>query len=301
MSEETRKELEEVEEELESSIPELNFASVDLSNYEEVEPGEEAEREEGPSREELLRQVQEYKEQALRGQESQGTQAALMELVQTLKDQPRGQQQQQGVPQQRAGESDEDFAKRFQEELFEGENAFKNIQELVKRTVGPAFGAMGQSNVELSREVVQTSPKYSTIWDRYSKEIEEEVQQTPMENRPFIPNIYQKAAEKVRARHLDELQSEKLEELVEKRVMEELEKRGLGKKKESPPPNFSESGGNFPSRRGKDREKVRFSLTPAQKAYAAMRGISGPQLFRSMQNQPGLKEKIENWAKMRRV
>lgn len=253
--------------------------------------------ESGPTREELAAEVERQRAE-IEAAKSKTSGLAKEDLLEVLKEVRRG-----GsgaippAPQQQKGESDEEFMKRLNENLFEG-NASELIIEAVRRFSGQAASPALQGNFEISKELVENSSELGPIYREYQEEVENEINKLPMNQRLQIPHIYKRATEEVARRHWKDLREKGVAEMVAEKLetmKEELKKElgissGGGEKRNV---IYSEPGVNrpTPNPRGTGKKRIR-KPTPQEEKYAEIKGISWPQLYESLERQPQLAKRI---------
>lgn len=265
--------------------------TLDENDYEIIDEEEEM----GPTREELAAEVERQKAE-LTLAKAKASGLGKEDLVEILKEVRRGSPAASPTqPVQQKGESDEDFLKRFNENLFEG-NAGELVIEAVKRFGGAAAAPALQGNFEISKELVEGNPELGPIYREYEEEVEAEINKLPLNQRLQIPHIYKRATEEVARRHWKDLRKLGVEELVKVEVDKMREELGLkaGGKGPSGGPIYSEPSINRPSvgEGGKGGKKRIPKPTGMEEKYSEIKGISWPQLYETLQRNPGLKKKI---------
>ena len=271
--------------------PSFRFTrTLDEDDYEIVD-----EEETGPTREELEAEVERQKAALLLAQAKAGG-LGKEDLVEILKEVRKSSPTSNPTPPvQQKGESDEDFLKRFNENLFEG-NAGELIVEAVKRFGGASVAPVLQGNFEISKELVMGNADLGPIYREYEEEVEAEINKLPMNQRLQIPHIYKRATEEVARRHWKDLRKVGVEEMVKAEVDKMREELGLkkGEKGSSSGPIYSESSINRPSptERVAGGKKRIPKPSPMEQKYGDTKGISWPQLYESLQRNPGLKKRI---------
>jgi hypothetical protein len=149
------KEVEEYLEETEVNPPFRFTRTFDEDDYEVVD---EEELGEGPSREELQKEIERQKAE-LETARLKASGLGKEDLMEVLRAVQKGTATPPPVPQQQRGETDEEFLKRLNEKLFEAEGGPGNlIIEAVKRFSGQAAAPGLQGSFEMSKELVEGNP-----------------------------------------------------------------------------------------------------------------------------------------------
>lgn len=175
------------------------------------------------------------------------------------------------VPQQQPGESDADFRKRFKEELYNADDPLALVQQVVQRSVGPAFAGLNSTVVNQERELLLLKNPSAA---KYATEIDNLVATVPAAQRQ--PGIYNQALNMVLQQHQ--------EEIIEERVAARLAEQKKDEPKPEPkpatkPPAFSEGSSAAP------RPKRQIHITREQRAAYERRadelGVDVDDLIRS--------------------
>lgn len=131
---------------------------------------------------------------------------------------------------QRPSESDEEYAKRFEEEMFKPGAGLRAMRELVGREVAPAFQNLQSITVQQSRRILELDPDKGGYFKKYREEIDETVRNLPPEQR-LNPGVYDWAYDKVIASKQGEIVEEKvqsrIDKLVEEKVKAKLKELGV--------------------------------------------------------------------------
>jgi hypothetical protein len=153
----------------------------------------------------------------------------------------RGEQQDQPV--QQPGETDEEFAKRFEEEVFKPGKALSLIQEAVFRTAARPFNQLVGITTEQSKQLLKLDPVEGPVFTQYEKEIESMKRKLPIAEQND-PKVYQKLLGQVKAVHPEANQAQ-FNQAVEQKVQETLRSLGIDPSAPKPKskPTFTESGG----------------------------------------------------------
>lgn len=235
---------------------------ADMTEIVTLKPGEEPPSEEDEDDGKVTLSRDEY-EALKQGKDST---SVLANSMKELKEVLSGQGEPANV-QQKPGESDEDFEKRLEQELFADGQSAKAIKEAVQR-----YGGMGQVMSYISQQnkrLLKLDEESGPIFKRYESEIENVVNKLPPDQQNH-PQVWEYALGQVKERHKDELQSESVEQMVQRRVQEELEKLGVSgqqegtKGKKSAP--FVESGSGSANRGGRKKKTVYVTETDKRNA-----------------------------------
>ena len=203
----------------------------------------------GPSTDELAKELDEIKRQNEELAQKADSNLALQAGIRDLKDSIR-QPVVQPAPIQKPGESDAAFADRLKEGLLDDPD--KLLDEKMNRRLSPVFDKILSTNLSLQKKLTRIEKGDS--FDRYSTEIEQEVQNMDRTD----PDVYGKAHDMVVSRHLSD---EK--ERIKQEVIEEL-------KKEQPvpqvaPQNFTPAASGSPPPVNKGKY---IKISPEEKAQA---------------------------------
>jgi hypothetical protein len=200
----------------------------------------------------------------------------LAEGLKELKDALGGQQAQvANESQQQPGESDEEFEKRLEQDLFAEGKSGKAIREAIQRygggQVSQLMGMLSQQNKKLLQLDEETGP----IFKRYRSEIEDVVKSLPPEQQGH-PQVWEYAVTQVKNAHRDELEQESVEQMVEKRVAEKLKELGVeegGQRPAASGPYAGGGGGGRGSANVGAKSKKRVYVTEADKRIAEEKGM----------------------------
>jgi len=100
------------------------------------------------------------------------------------------------------GESFEEFKARVEKNFIE--KPFESIEQVVQRSAGPAFAALGSTIAKQSKTIARLTADDPSFFQKYEAEIDEYVGQMDPRER-VDPMAYQKAYDLVKVRHLDEI------------------------------------------------------------------------------------------------
>lgn len=185
-------------------------------------PPEEEEEEEGGGDDDRITLSKEEYEALKSGKDPTN---ALAKGLEDLKDVLKGQGAAANV-EQKPGESDEDFEKRLEEELFSEGKSGKAIKEAVQRYSGGQTSELMAYISQQNKRLLQLDEQKGPVFKRYQGEIEQEVQKLPAAQQKH-PQVWDYAFEQVRTRHKDELEQESAEERANRMFKEKMEALGL--------------------------------------------------------------------------
>lgn len=202
-----------------AEAPESAFEVVDES----------APAQEGPSREELLAKFEQTQKELAELKASQATQSRFDELSSTIHKIVERPINVQAPSVQAPEESDADFKERLQRQLLDDPAAALNDWGM--RFMGKGLNTIIAGQEKLSRKLALSDPENKKLYDKYSSEIEVEIQRIPVQDRVSDPDVYGRAFSAVRGRHL--------EDVIAERVQAELDKalaaKGIGGASANPP------------------------------------------------------------------
>jgi len=232
------------------------------------------------SKAELYRQMQEVRKQA-------DSVSALKEGLEGLSTKLQRQGQPvnaQQVPQQQAGESDDEFWKRVSADIW-SENPGGVIRDAVQRELSKVTQNIGSSLVENRKMMLKNDSDKGEYYKRYEDEINQVIGSVNADVRTN-PQVVDYAYQEVMRRHSDDLveerASKKVEDLVQDRVKAELSKYGIDP--EAPPTKKTrrgtqtmglESSSGQPAQRS---TKARVVITDEIRKRAAIKGLPPEKL-----------------------
>jgi len=190
------------------------------SAFEVIDEG--APVQEGPSREELLAKFEQTQKELAELKIAQSTQNRFDELNSTIHKIVERPINVQAPPPPQSEESDADFKERLQRQLLDDPAAALNDWGI--RFMGKGLNTIIAGQEKLSRKLALSDPDNKKLYDKYSSEIEAEIQRIPVQDRVSDPDVYGRAFSAVRGRHL--------EDVIAERVQAELDKalaaKGIG-------------------------------------------------------------------------
>lgn len=119
----------------------------------------------------------------------------------------------EALPQQQPGESDEDFSKRFEEELFASGKSYKAIKEAMQRMMGPVLGQQSKVVSDQAKKILFME---NPVAKNYQKKIESYVKKS---GRQWDPSVWEEAWKSV------QLEPDVQEEIIEQKVQERLKQQ----------------------------------------------------------------------------
>lgn len=177
--------------------------------------------------------------------------------------------------QQAPGESDAEFEKRLEKELFSEGKSGAAIKEAIQRYGGGQMAQLMGMLSEQNKELIKLHPEKSKVYGRYEGEIEKFVKELPPDQQRH-PQVWDYALQQVKARHAEDIQQDTIEELVAKRVAEELAKQGIGGERKAngrPKQEGYMESGRSGANAGSSSRKQRVFVTADDKRNAEISGV----------------------------
>ena len=171
----------------------------------EVPPAEAPPANPSGTTEEIRAQLDALKAQMAQNQGVQGLQKTLEDTLKRAMSPQMPQYQQPLQPQ----ETPEQRKQRLQRMYIE--DPVKAAEEINRERDIQMVQMMITGYQQLSKEVVMADPTAKATYQRYSAEVEEEVQRMPPVEKAQNPRIYQTALERVKARHTEDLVAEQIQ------------------------------------------------------------------------------------------
>lgn len=109
---------------------------------------------------------------------------------------------------QAPGESEEAFAARINEKLYD--DPYKNLTDFTNRKMQPLVAQMINNNVVAGRRWLELDPEKSANFKRYRAEVDAEMEAIPPMEKLQDPMVYEKAYQRVIARHVDDIVEERV-------------------------------------------------------------------------------------------
>jgi len=214
--------------------PELIPSDFEIVLGDAPEDKKEAEEYKGLSREALIAKIETTQTEAQKQKDSaaETLESDLKSLKQELQKKPESVTPQPPVQQQ--SENDEAFSHRLDENLYES-GITKTMDQFYARRIQPDVQRILQSNLSISKKLLQLDPERKATAIEYAPEIDQEINMTPPQVLLYDVDAYQKAHDRVAARHV--------EDIVEKKVASALASQKVElEKTKVPEPPFSEYG-----------------------------------------------------------
>ena len=224
----------------------------------EEEPKEEVQAPPDPEKEELKRRVSELSARGDGAAIAESIAGAINKIQQSKGEEPIVQQ---------TGETDEQFAKRLETEMFKPGGTFKALQEAVYRIVGPAWNQTIGATVQQSKSIMQLHPEKGGMFRKYEAEIEERRKRLPYQQRNSL-DVYERLFKEVVADHAGEIDEGRIQEEVKKQVAATL--KGMGIDPEKGNQTFTEGAGQ---RSSGAPAKKRVYITQADVEEAERKGM----------------------------
>jgi len=178
--------------------------------------------------------------------------------------------------QQQVGETDDEFEKRLEKELFSEGKTGKAVKEAIQRygggQVSQLMGIISQQN----RQIIEMHPEKSTVFNRYKGEIETFVKDLPQDQQ-FHPQVWDYALEQIKNKHKEDLDKESVDAKVSAAVEARLKELGIDVNGKEPVVVREQSRGSFvESGRGSSVgsvQKKKIYATAADVAAAEESGV----------------------------
>jgi len=204
----------------------VTFQDAKDQSREEIEivTEEEAKAEEVPEEKPLSKE--EIEDLRKRADAQAQTKETFNLLSEQLKAQGRQQASQQpaNIPQQRPTETDEEYAKRVEEEMFKPGRTLAIMRETIGKEVAPVIQNLQNITVQQGRRLLELDPDKGTYFKKYKNEIDEFVRGLPPVQQ-MTPGVYDFAYDRVMATKQDEIVAEKVNATIEQRVNEAVKKK----------------------------------------------------------------------------
>lgn len=261
--------------------PELQFEGDEdlevIVSDEEPEPEPEIDPEKEKLRLELEKYQQQLEQYTSRNVEAEALRAGIAELGDKLTP------QQQQAAQQRPQESDEEWAKRIKDEIYD--DPLKILNEYMQRKVAPVLQQQYATNEKIWKKQILSDPQRKETYEKYRKEIEEEYSQIPEWERYQNPDTIIKAHDTVVARHINEI--------IDERIQAALNDAKPEAAKASPPrtPTYSEPG-YTPAPRAETSKRTQARLTTREAAWADRRGLTRQKAYEFLTRNPEVRRNL---------
>lgn len=110
------------------------------------------------------------------------------------------------------------------------EDPVKASEEMAREQMRPIVDMMLSNQTALSKDLALSDPGQKTVYDRWSEEVEREVNGMNPIEKAQNPRVYQTAISRVRARHTDDV----VQDLVQQAVEQKLKELGIDTKSVAP-------------------------------------------------------------------
>jgi len=190
--------------------------------------------------------------------------------------------------QQQPGESDADFEKRIETELFAEGKSAKAIKEAIQRYGGAPINQLMTMLSQQNKRILKLDEETGPVFKRYEAEIENVVKKLPVEQQNH-PQVWEYALNQVKENHKGELEQDEISAKVQQGVRDALTAMGLDPDKvhtgggaRPKEPVFMESGGGAGSANigGKKTRKV--FATAEDKIIAQKKGVPLDRYLKSI-------------------
>jgi len=177
--------------------------------------------------------------------------------------------QQQNVPQQQPGESDEEFWSRVEEDVFKDGKTAPTMKEAIMRVVAPYMNQNMMATAKAERELLMLKNPSAK---KYGNEIDKKVKTLPQWQQ-VQPGAYEWAYNQVLMEHRDDI----IEEEVQRRLKEQQggqesnTQQNAQSPKTSANTSFQESGGMSSSTARGAKKRKRY-VTPREQHMADVKG-----------------------------
>lgn len=267
---------------------EVQFSKVENEDDFEVVVSDEPERETDPApgltKEELLREIERQKEAIEaarnRGDEVAALRQGLAELGMNLR------QTEAKESAQAKGEvfDEEAYRKKFNEEFYN--DPYQFMQDFAVKKLAPEFQRLAQRQEVLMKREISRDPERRETFEKYRKEIEQEFEAIPAYERYSDPQAFERAHDRVVARHLNEIIEARVREALE--ATKDVEPAKASEASRSS--NFNEHGGVGGPGVPKARPQIRLTTKEAQ--WAKIRGLTPTKAHEVLSRRPELKTAI---------
>lgn len=194
--------------------------------------------------------------------------------------------------QQQPGESDEEFEKRLEQDLFAEGKSGKAIKEAIQRYGGGQIGQLMTYISSQNKKLLELDGERGPIFKEYRGEIEKFVEGLPPEQQNH-PQVWDYAFEQVKGRHVDDIAKKRADERIDELVNARL--REMGYDPDSVPQNGGqkkrrashvESGRGSANAGAAPAKKRKIYATADDKEAARRSGIAteGPAFERFLAN-----------------
>ena len=162
-------------------------------------------------------------------------------------------------------ESDEQYSKRIEEEVWKSGSTLRIMREVIGREVAPEFHALRNITVQQEKKLLGLDPEKGQYFKRYSKDIDEVVSGLPPQQR-VTPGVYEWAYDKVMSTKQGDIIEERVNSKVEELVKKKLEEMGISSGEPKVKGNFSEVGSASSGVPSSKKRRVTFSAEDQRRA-----------------------------------
>ena len=155
------------------------------------------------------------KEELRKLREAAEDRSVVKELYQGLSGQLKQQRQPINVPLAADVQTEEEFDKEVEENLFANGKTRKVIEKIIERKMAPMVGHYERTIADVQRSIASKDDHVSTIMTKYRDEFEEELARVPAVQRT-TREAYEYVANKVKNNHFDDIVAEKVAEAFAK-------------------------------------------------------------------------------------
>lgn len=260
--------------------PELQFEDDMEVLISDEEPEQEPEVD--PEKEKLLLELERYQKQMEQYTNRNVEAEALKEGIEKLGDKLTPQQQE--AAQQRPQESDEDWAKRIKDEIYD--DPLKVLNEYMQRKVGPVIQQQYATNEKIWKRQINNDPQRKDTYEKYRNEIETEYQAIPEWERYQNPDAILKAHDTVVARHINDIIDERIQA-----ALNEQQSTAKENAQTQHAPTYSEPGYTAPPS-ATTSKRTQPRLTTREAAWADRRGITHNKAYEALKRNPDLRRNL---------
>ncbi len=170
---------------------------------------------------------------------------------------------------QQQGESDEEFRKRLNQEIF-SEDPASVLDEWWQRKNAGTQRMIGQNMVQMRKDFYRTNDETKETYKKYQQEIEDYIGSLDQSVRNN-PQVVDYAYKEVKGRHQDEI----INETVERKVKEMMEQNKEGKKSSG---SFHTEGGSTTNTGVSRKKGKKIYITPEIEQAAKKKGVD-PEIY----------------------
>lgn len=204
--------------------------------------------------------------------------------------------------QQGSRESDEEFARRIEEEAYKPGNFARSVQEAAQRIVQPLQQQFSSALLDTKKDLLRVDPNLGDKYKRFEKEVEERVQSIPRQY--WHPDIHRQVLKDVIAEKSGVLAQEEAQKLFEQKMNAlglDIEGKPLSGGKQSNQEKqiatTSISGGMASPKQQSVSSKQQLKITPQD-----VRAMMNQGLIRDEKdlNNPAYRDGVESWIRVKK-